>query len=152
MECMIQLNPETADALAALVELNFDSARGFKLAAEHVKSPVAAHTFRVYADSRKDMAHELQSLLAASGHEAPAGGSVAAAAERWWSSLRSGITRDEERAILADAERDEAGIRERYERAMNTTRGQQPVHDVLVRQFGNVRRIHNRIRALCDAH
>lgn len=151
METVSNLNKDTLDGLQRLIEINIDSAKGFTEAAEHVKNSDIATYFRRCAVRRGQFAGELQRVVGMNPGEKPeTDGTVGGAIHRWWTSVRGTIQDGDEHAMLAEAERGEDAIKDRYEEVIKKTTGN-PVNDVLHRQYASVKETHDHIRSLRDA-
>ena len=143
------LSEETVDRLNDLIQINLDSAKGFRTAAENVDVATYASLFKEMADQRQAQAEELQAQVIAEGERPETNGSFAGQAHRWWLSLREKVSGSEAYAVLAEAERGEDAIKDMYEKIVGETAGS-PLHELLSRQQQQVIAGHNRIRDLRD--
>lgn len=144
------LDRETIDHLQQLVQINIDSAEGFRHAADALHDKVLAADFRVWAVDRTRQADELARYVALNEAEAPDERSWMAALHQTWLEFRAAISAGDTQAVLAEAERGEDLIKERYEETLKETAGS-GVNDVLQHQYASVKKVHDRVRDLRDA-
>ncbi|MCB9919612.1 MAG: PA2169 family four-helix-bundle protein [Planctomycetes bacterium] len=159
-----ELTPEGVAALHKFLRINYDSARGFETAAADVSDPTLAAAFRAVAAIRKDHMDELAGFLtdASSDSEMDAdpAGSVLAALHRWWIDLRAWLTDGDPYGVLAEVERGEDAIKAVYESLVPDLRDTEAgavmqrqfdvIREVIDEQFDEVRKTHDRMRALRD--
>lgn len=144
------LSDETIRHLQRLAQVNIDSAEGFRHVADDLNDKVLAADFRVWAVDRTRQADELSKFIEINQEEAPDDRSWMAALHQAWMDMRSAVSSGDTHAVLAEAERGEDLIKERYEEALKQTAGS-AVNDVLQRQYAAVKAIHDRVRDLRDA-
>ncbi len=144
------LSRDTVDRLRQLVQINIDSAEGFRHAADALQDKVLAADFRVWAVDRTCQGDELTRYVEMNEQSAPEERSWMAALHQTWLDFRAAITAGDTQAVLAEAERGEDLIKERYEEALTETAGS-AVNDVLQRQYASVKQVHDRVRDLRDA-
>lgn len=143
--------PESVIAeLRDLVRINVDSSKGLQTAADRIKDTELAATFRTIAQERAINADKLGHYLEMNDEEANGSGTIAGKLHRWWLNIRDALSSKEKYAILAEAERGEDEIKDRYEVALRNTAGS-PIHDVLMTQMTSVKEGHDQIRDLRDA-
>lgn len=143
------LDDDAVDQLNDLISLNIDSAKGFAQAAESVDVAAYASLFRDLGRQRQNNADELRREVLADGEEPTDSGSSKGTAHRWWMNLRDKITTSEAYDVLAEAERGEDVIKERYEEVLKSTTDH-GLNGVVQRQYTNVKAGHDRIRDLRD--
>jgi len=144
------LGQDTVDRLQQLVQINIDSAEGFRHAADALQDKVLAADFRVWAVDRTRQADELARYVEINEGEAPDERSWMAAFHQTWLDFRAAISAGDTHAVLSEAERGEDLIKERYEEALKETAGS-GVNDVLQHQYANVKKVHDRVRDLRNA-
>ncbi len=150
MQTITSLDESTIADLKDLVRINTDSARGFRKAAGEVRSARIASFLRANAEERERFAVELAALLRMSDEDVEDIGSVRGAAHRWWIGLRGLVAGGDEHPILAEAERGEDAIRDRYEAALRKA-GDNPIHETLRAHYASIQLTHDRVRAMRDA-
>ncbi len=149
LENLGNLDHETADAVRELLEINIDSSKGFRQAADTIEDERTAGLFREFAQQRERFAHELRDTLQVARVEIEEKGSALGAAHRWWLDLRGKLAGGDAGAVLDEAERGENHITEKYERVLPRVAGN-PLNDVLLEQYAEIKRARDRIHALRD--
>lgn len=144
------LSEETVKRLQRLVQINLDSAEGFRHAADALQDKVLAADFRVWAVDRTRQADELSRYVQMNKEEAPEERSWMAALHQTWLDFRAAISAGDTEAVLAEAERGEDFIKEQYEETLKETAGS-AVNDVLMHQYAAVKKAHDRVRDLRNA-
>ena len=139
------------DVIDNLIETLKDGQEGFKQAAESVSNPNLKSLFRDYSQQRSRFALALQSESLRQGETDPeTKSSTTGALHRGWINLKSAITGGDEHAILAECERGEDSAVEQYKKALED--GLTPsAHELVSRQFLEIKAAHDRIKGLRDA-
>ena len=143
----------TADNITILEELilcNNDSATGFESAAGLVENAGLADLMQRLANERREQARQLQAVVAMHGGQPRQGGSVAAAAQRMWTNLRSTMGGGAA-AVLSEAEHSEDYMVERYEHGLHQMHGTE-MGALLQQHRAAVQDAHDRIKQLRDAY
>jgi uncharacterized protein (TIGR02284 family) len=143
----------TADNVATLEELiqcNNDSATGYDNAIELVENAGLADLFRRLADERREQSRQLASIVATHGGDPRQTGSMAAAAQRAWTNLRTAMGGGPP-AVLSEAESNEDYMVERYEHSLKEMNGT-TIGALLQQHLAAVRDAHDRIKQLRDAY
>ncbi len=141
--------------LEDLIETLEDGRKGFAQAAEKLDgddSNGMAAKFRNYADQRAQFSVELRRLAGDAGFEVSENGSAGAALHRGWIALADALTGDDPHAVLAAAEAGEDHAVEEYEDAMKSGNLSSDIHDVVVRQFNEIKKAHDDVRNMRDAN
>jgi len=149
-EQVLNLSESIISELRDLVRINVDSSKGLQTAADCVKDTELAALFRNIASERAVNADKLGHYLAMNDEDANDSGSIAGKIHRWWLNIRGAVSSKEKYAILAEAERGEDEIKDRYEAALRNTAGS-PIHEVLMTQMASVKAGHDKIRDLRDS-
>ena len=152
IETPTTLESKTIEKLQDLVRINQDSAKGFKDAAEVVSNEQLKRLFSDMSTRRSENAAALMGYVENNGEdtEDAAEGSWRGQLHRWWMELRGKLSGGDAYAVLAEAERGEDQIKAMYEEVLKETAGN-AVNDVLLQQYGNVKKGHDTIRDLRDA-
>ncbi len=150
LETKTTLNDETIDRLQDLIEVNIDSSKGFAEAADKIENRDISNYFRRCGARRGMFAGELQDVVRQNGQEPRTSGSAKAKLHRWWMDLRDVVGQGDEHAMLAEAERGEDAIKERYETVIRDTSGS-PLNSALLQQYMSVKQDHDTIRDMRDA-
>lgn len=139
----------TASTLNDLIETLKDGQKGFETAASDVKDARVKSVFQEFAQQRSRFAGELQAEVSRIGGEVEKTGSATAAMHRGWIDLKSALGGGE-KSILNEAERGEDVAVKTYEKALNGNLSPD-VAGVVRRQYGEVKRAHDRVRELRDS-
>jgi uncharacterized protein (TIGR02284 family) len=139
----------TASTLNDLIETLKDGQKGFETAAGDVKDARVKSVFEEFAQQRSRFAGELQAEVSRMGGEPEKAGSTTAAMHRGWINLKSALGGGE-KSILSEAERGEDVAVKTYEKALNGDLAPD-VAGVVRRQYGEVKRAHDRVRELRDS-
>lgn len=150
METLTSMNTTTLNKLKDLLRINLDSSQGFRTAASDVSNERLKLLFRNMENQRRQFAGELAQLLELNGKVPEYQGSFAAKVHRWWIDLKAKFTDGDEHAILAEAELGEDAIKSMYEEILPEIPGN-PVNNVLLEQYGQIKEGHNHMRALRDS-
>lgn len=150
METVSTLNKDTIKGIQNLIEINIDSSKGFKAAADKIENREIAGMFRQCATEREQNATQLQSLVRVNGEDSEDNGSIRGTMHRWWLEIRGTVQQGDEHAVLAEAERGEDAIKHRYEDTLKETAGS-AVNSVLQKQYAEVKSRHDQIRDMRDA-
>lgn len=151
METTTNLDKDTLGGLQDLIEINIDSSKGFKAAADKIEDQRIASFFRDCSAERDGFARDLSRYVSMNEREPKDSGTAKGTVHRWWLELRGMVQRGDEHAVLAEAERGEDAIKERYEEVMKETAGN-PLNNVLLSQYASVKSRHDQVRAMRDAH
>lgn len=138
--------PIDVGGIQALIELNLDSAMGFRQAAEQLSSPVISHTFRVNANTREMFARHLETLANANGVRPRMEGTPTATLHRWWLGVRASLGSEQDVSILREIQFDEEHVKMRYEEIL-TERLDPHVREFLREQYESVCRALLRIQS-----
>lgn len=145
-----ELSDQSLRALQNLIQINVDSAEGFRTAAKTVNDVRLASLFTDIGQVREQFAQELSALVPQDTRPAESG-SLAGAAHRWWLQLRGSLTDENAYAVLAEAERGEDHIKHQYEQFLEHC-VEPDVRSVLQQQYVQVKAGHDRVRDLRDAY
>jgi uncharacterized protein (TIGR02284 family) len=134
-----------------LIETCKDGEKGFKEAAEGLKSADIKAKFLEYSRERAQMAAELQTEVRSLGGDPDKGGSMSGSVHRGWVNLKAAITGRDDHAIVSEAERGEDVAKEAYESALKATLPAS-AQTLVQQQAAKVRRVHDAVRDLRDRH
>src|SRR5262245_54686053 len=142
-------NDKAISVLNNLIETVTDGEKGFKTAAEGVKSSAIKTTFLDYSRERNQMASELQAEVRRLGGDPDKSGSMSGSLHRGWLDLKAALSGHDDHAILSEAERGEDVAKTAYENALKEilpTSAQTLVQQQAVK----IRRAHDEVRAMRD--
>jgi uncharacterized protein (TIGR02284 family) len=144
------LATETKDvtsALNELIETCKDGENGFRTAAEKVKDPSLKSLFSKYAAQRAGYVQELTSLVSSLGEKPAESGHMAAALHRGWMGLKEALAKDEDKALVNEAEAGEDAAMKAYKEALGAPLPAN-VQAIVQRQFAGVQEAHGVVRDL----
>lgn len=141
----------TLKTLNDLIEVLKDGEQGFKTAASDVKVPELSQVFTRYAVQRAEFASALQARVLALGADVETSGSVAGSIHRGWINLKSALSTNEPRAVLAEAERGEDAAVAAYRKALDTPGHDLPTQDLVSRQYADIKAAHDHVKMLRDS-
>ncbi|MEM9883975.1 MAG: PA2169 family four-helix-bundle protein [Planctomycetota bacterium] len=144
-----RLTDQTVKRLNDLIQVNLDSAKGFRETSEGLESASYTSLFREIADERDGQAASLRTLVQAGGDDAPDSTSFLSQAHRWWTGVRDAVTSSSNYDVLAEAERGEDKILHMYQDVEEECRGSK-VHDLILEHREQVRLRHDQVRSLRD--
>jgi uncharacterized protein (TIGR02284 family) len=151
MEPMTALREETLEKLQDLIEVNIDSCEGFKTASDQVTEDALANLFAQLAQDRAGFAAELQNYVRLNDETPDDDASAPGAAHRLWLKVRSALNGGDAKVVLIELERMEDRIKHTYEEVLEET-GSGALHDILQRQYTQVKAGHDRVRDLRDSY
>jgi len=146
----LDLEDQTLSALHDLGQINRDSVAGFNEAADTVESVELASLFRDIAKRREANAAALGRYLTLNDEEPGDGTSLASKLHRGWIDVKGAVVGKDQHSILAECERGEDAIKQKYEELLPQIAGS-PVTSLLNEQYTQVKAAHDRIRDLRDA-
>jgi uncharacterized protein (TIGR02284 family) len=143
---------EIISTMNGLIETLKDGQQGFREASEAVKDSQLKSLFSEYSLQRAKFAGELQNEAINLGENNPEdSSSTAGAMHRAWINLKSAITSADDHAILAECERGEDSAVNEYKKAMEGDKLSATIRETISRQYADVKKAHDHIKALRDA-
>lgn len=142
---------DVTDTLNHLLEVCRDRQRGFAAAAAAINQPVLKAELLQYVAQTRTLATELEDALTALGHTPSCHGTMAGALHRGWMSIRSAASHDGTHAVLAECQRADDWALGAYRQAFESDLPAS-TESLVELQFDQVRRTHERIKSLCEAH
>jgi uncharacterized protein (TIGR02284 family) len=139
-----------ASVLNELIETCKDGQQGFQHAAENVKNARLQQLFQRLALQRGKFATQLQNLVRSLGEKEETSSSVAGVIHRGWIDLRSAVSTNDEKAILAECERGEDSAVAEYRSALEADLPID-IRSLVVGQSAAVKSSHDEIKALRDS-
>ena len=144
-------NDDVIDTLNKLIDTCKDGEYGFRTSAEHVRSEHLRSVFLERAESCRQGATELQQAVVRCGGEPDEHSSASGTLHRGWLSLKGVLTDDRDQAALNECERGEDAALARYREALKHDLPSD-IAEIVQRQYEGVKRNHDQIRSLRDAH
>jgi len=144
-------SPQTT--LKNLVQILNDGKEGFQQSAENVKNPQLKEIFARLSLQRSKFAGQLESELLALGEEDPQneGTTVSGKLHRAWIDIKSAITKNDDHAVLAEAERGEDAAKDAFKDALEHDNLPAPLREIITAQQTEVLAAHDEVKALRDA-
>ncbi len=138
---------DVSDVLNGLIETAKDGEQGFKTAAEKVKESSLKSLFSKYASQRASYAQELQTAVSGLGEKPAESGHVAAGLHRGWMNLKEALSKNEDKAIIDEAESGEDAAKKAYSEALqkNLPAG---IKSLVQKQYNGVLEAHGVVRDL----
>ena len=134
--------------LNSLITTTIDSVNGFRRSAENADSANFKKLFTHFAEQRAQIVGRLQQRVRELGGTPEDDGSIKAALHRGWENLRTALSANDDAAVIAEVERGEDYIKEKYEMALSDS-DLSPESLTLVRScYQNVREGHDRASQL----
>jgi len=144
-------NDDVIDTLNKLIDTCKDGEYGFRTSAEHVRSEHLRSVFLERAESCRQGATELQQAVVRCGGEPDEHSSASGTLHRGWLGLKGVLTGDRDQAALNECERGEDAALARYREALKHDLPSD-IAEIVQRQYEGVKRNHDQIRSLRDAH
>lgn len=138
-----------------LIETLEDGKDGFNQAADRLAesdSPDLSTTMRQYADQRAAFSAELEQLAANYGDDIDEDGSVGAALHRGWMTVKDAISGSDPKGVLDAAEQGEDHAVSAYQDALDKQDLSPELRQVIQRQYADIQKAHDDIKALRAAH
>ncbi len=112
---------DVSSVLNELIETAKDGAEGFKTAADKAKEPSLKTLFSKYSTQRAAYAQELQTAVSALGEKPAEHGHVTGSLHRGWINLKEALSKNEDKAIIDEAEAGEDAAKKAYAEALQKT-------------------------------
>lgn len=139
---------DVAKKLNELLEKNYDAEKGYKFAAENVKTPQLQSFFTEKAKERYDFGHELKSEIRNFGEAPEKGSSLAGDAHRTWMNLKTSLSSDKEESVLEEAIRGEKAAVEEYDEVLKDSSLPASTGNILIKQRDAITASLNKVQSL----
>src|SRR4051794_35257805 len=133
--------------LNGLIETCKDGEQGFRTSAEKAKDASLKSLFSKYASQRAGYVQELSAAVTQLGGDPAKSGHIAGTLHRGWINLKEAFARDEDRAIVNEAESGEDAAMKAYQQALASTLPAN-VGTLIQTQYAGIQEAHNTIRNL----
>ena len=134
--------------LNGLIANVFDSADGYRTAAQEASNPRYSAMFSQLASSRLSIATSLQDEVSALGGNPEDEGTALAAAHRGFVRLRDAVTGGSDDSVLAEVDRGETYLKEKFDAALAADGLSETVRTTISTAAQRVHRDHDRIEEL----
>ena len=138
---------DVADVLNGLIATCKDGEEGFRTAADKAKEASLKSLFSKYSSQRAAYAAELQSAVSALGESPSEHGHVTASLHRGWINVKEALSKDEDKALIDEAEAGEDAAKKAYTDAVAKSLPSD-VGTIVRKQYDGVLAAHNVIRDL----
>jgi uncharacterized protein (TIGR02284 family) len=138
---------EVLDVLNELIETDKDGEQGFRTAAEKVKDPSLKTLFSKFAQQRASYGRELQSTVTSLGGKPAESGHLTGSLHRGWMNLKEALTKNEDTAIINEAEAGEDAAKKAYSEAISKPLPAE-IRALVQKQYEGVLETHGVVRDL----
>jgi uncharacterized protein (TIGR02284 family) len=138
---------EVLDVLNELIETDKDGEQGFRTASEKVKDPQLKTLFSKFAQQRASYSRELQSTVTSLGGEPAESGHLTGTLHRGWMNLKEALSKNEDTAIINEAEAGEDAAKKAYSEAIAKPLPAE-VKALIQKQYEGVLEAHGAVRDL----
>ncbi|MEJ6012006.1 PA2169 family four-helix-bundle protein [Novosphingobium aquae] len=139
---------ETTTTLNTLIATLIDSVEGYQKSAGDVDNPRYADLFNARARERQQAITGLQAAVAAAGGNPEDDGSVMGTVHRAFQSLREVVSTRDDAAIIAEIERGEDYLKEKFEAALRHADLSPEARDAVNKAWDSVKAGHDEMSAL----
>ena len=139
---------ETTTALNTLIATLIDSAEGYEKSAGDVENPRFAEMFNARAQERQQAITHLQAAVAQAGGNLADDGSMMGSVHRGMQTLREAVSTRDDAAIIAEIERGEDYLKDKFETAMDNVDLDPRALDAVTEAWASVQAGHNEMSQL----
>ncbi|HEX5776221.1 MAG TPA: PA2169 family four-helix-bundle protein [Caulobacteraceae bacterium] len=134
--------------LNSLIETTIDSVDGYERAAREAKNPEFRRIFEERAFERRRVIDDLRQEVTRMGGEVEDDGSMLAKAHRSFLKIRDAVAGGDDKQVIAEVERGEDFIKNKYEVAMRDDELTMPARETVTRAYDSVKSGHDQMSAL----
>jgi uncharacterized protein (TIGR02284 family) len=138
---------ETVSVLRELIDTCRDGLEGYRTAAERVEDGELRSLFERYASKRAEFVGELEHEVLRLGENPTSMRTLGETVEHGWMSIREALTANDRESVVAECERGEDEALETYREALGAPLPA-PIRSIVERQYQDVLRAHDRLRAI----
>ena len=139
---------ETTTALNTLIATLIDSAEGYEKSAGDVENPRFAEMFNARAQERQQAITHLQAAVAQAGGNPEDDGSMMGSLHRGMQTLREAVSTRDDAAIIAEIERGEDYLKDKFETAMDNVDLDSRALDAVTEAWASVQAGHDEMSQL----
>ena len=147
----MKYSEEVAKKLNALLEKNYDSEKGYLLAAEKVKDQELKFFFNQRAKERYDFGHELKDEIRKFREAPDPGTSLKSDIFRGWMNIKSLVTSNNEAAFLKEVLRGEIAAADEYNEILHDRTIPPSTGNILMRQRNSIAAALNQVKSLQES-
>ena len=141
------MNAQAIPVLEPVVRTLANSSRTYAAAADRAGWDHLEQAFREIAERRERFADRLRAVI---DSDEARSGSLQGTLRKWWLAIRDELSEDQY-GLLAELERSEDALLERYERTLEGPDVPAPLARILHEQLAEIRGTHAKIRELRDS-
>ena len=139
---------ETTTTLNTLIATLIDSAEGYEKSAGDVENPRFAEMFNARAQERQQAITHLQAAVAQAGGNPEDDGSIMGSLYRGMQTLREAVSTRDDAAIIAEIERGEDYLKDKFETAMDNVDLDSRALDAVTEAWASVQAGHDEMSQL----
>ncbi len=144
---------DTTKGLRNLAELLMDSRKGYQEAADRAEAPHLKQLLMKLSNGRTPLITEVESQLRMLGEDdMPKDGTLKGDLHRAWIDIRDSLSGSDNATVLAECERGEKYLLERYDELINDSEMAESVKSMLNKQRTQVQSNINEVQALHATH
>jgi len=144
---MPNIDEHAVSVLNSLIETTLDSADGYGKAAERADNPQFQRLFSDRAASRRLLCQQLKAEVRSFGGEPKDDGSILGRAHRAFVELRDRVAGHDDKAVIAEVERGEDLIRNKFEQAAHDRSLPEDARQMLERAYSSIKADHDEVSA-----
>lgn len=141
-------NEHDVKVINALISTTIDSVEGYRAAADDAANEQFRSIFTSRADEREEVVRELQEHVRELGGKPEDDGSALAGAHRFMMNVRDALTGRDDDAVIAEVERGEDHIKNKYEAALSDADLAPQCRDIVQRCIRSVKEGRDQMRDL----
>jgi uncharacterized protein (TIGR02284 family) len=125
--------------LNSLIETTIDSVDGYRHSANEATNSRFSESFRNWAQDREQVVTKLRDRVRALGGTPEHDGGILAAMHRQFLSLRDKVTGSDDQAVIAEVDRGESYLDEKWQAALNDNELSAETRELIQSCYGSVR-------------
>jgi uncharacterized protein (TIGR02284 family) len=125
--------------LNSLIETTIDSVDGYRHSANEASNQRFSESFRQWAQDREQVVTKLRDRVRQLGGEPEHDGGILAAMHRQFLSLRDKVTGSDDQAVIAEVDRGESYLDEKWQAALEDTELSAETRELIRSCYGSVR-------------
>lgn len=145
-------NDKIISRLNDLLTKSYDAEKGYKQAADQVKSNRLKSIFERRAQQRYDFGHELKNEIRNLGGTPDKGTSIAGDLHRGWINIKSALSFDTEESVLEECSRGEQNAINEYNEVLKESNLPVRLRAVLENQRNSIQMALNEVETLEEKH
>lgn len=148
---METISEALSNKLNSLLTTLYDGEKGYQEAADNVNNETLKSRFTTLSKQRYDFGHEIKEIMTRFGVKPDKGTSTIADIHRFWMSLRTAISNQDEEVILNECVRGESSAVETYEDILSDLNLHGEIKQILENQLVKIRQAKKEMNELKEA-